>query len=196
MLVLMLVVGLGPAVLGAPRTDKDTLVVAQGFDPRCLSPLFGTAQQDKNVSGQVVERLIQFSPYSLGYLPELAFRWQKTAPDTLRLTLRQGVRFTNGEPFNALSAKYSLDQMLAARSSSGSEVTIWLDRSGAIVRPPSQPDESDAIGGVAGLMAALVLWTVLNGLTRLVLRGFDRHRFRDLDREWEEGAPRWRHHES
>ena len=79
---------------------------------------------------------------------------------------------------------------------SGSEVTIWLDRSGAIVRPPSQPDESDAVGGVAGLMAALILWTVLNGLTRLALRGFDRHRFRDLDREWEEVAPRWRHHES
>jgi len=108
---------LGPATVGgAPRIDKDTLVVAQGFDPRCLSPLFGTAQQDKNVSGQVVERLVQFSPDSLGYLPELAIRWQKVSPDTLRLTLRQGVRFTNGEPFNALSAKYSLDQMIAARS--------------------------------------------------------------------------------
>ncbi|MGQ0549137.1 MAG: ABC transporter substrate-binding protein [Armatimonadota bacterium] len=115
---LVLAVGLGPLAfaLGAPRTEKDTLVVAQGFDPRCLSPLFGTAQQDKNISGQVVERLIQFAPDSLGYLPELAFRWQKVAPDTLRLTLRQGVRFTNGEPFNALSAKYSLDQMLTARS--------------------------------------------------------------------------------
>ena len=115
-LVLMLAFGVVSMALGAPRTEKDTLVVAQGFDPRCLSPLFGTAQQDKNVSGQVVERLIQFAPDSLGYLPELAFRWQKVAPDTLRLTLRQGVRFTNGEPFNALSAKYSLDQMLTARS--------------------------------------------------------------------------------
>ncbi|MGQ0568023.1 MAG: ABC transporter substrate-binding protein [Armatimonadota bacterium] len=113
---LSLVLGFLPAASGAPRTPKDTLVVAQGFDPRCLSPLFGTAQQDKNVSGQVVERLIQFSPDALGYLPELAIRWQKTAPDTLRLTLRRGVRFTNGEEFNANTAKYSLDQMLAARS--------------------------------------------------------------------------------
>lgn len=101
---------------GAPRSPGDTLVVAQGFDPRCLSPLFGTAQQDKNVSGQVVERLVQFSPDSLGFLPELAIRWEKTSPDTLRLHLRRGVRFTNGEEFNAHSAKYSLDQMVASRA--------------------------------------------------------------------------------
>lgn len=114
---LMVALVLAPAaVRGAPRTAKDTLVVAQGFDPRCLSPLFGTAQQDKNVSGQVVERLIQFSPDSLGYLPELAIRWQKIAPDTLRLTLRRGVEFTNGEPFTAASAKYSIDQMVGARA--------------------------------------------------------------------------------
>jgi len=104
------------SLLGAPRTPRDTLVVAQGFDPRCLSPLFGTAQPDKNVSGQVVERLVTFSPDSLGFLPELAIRWEKTAPDTLRVHLRRGVRFTNGEEFNAHSARYSLEQMLQARA--------------------------------------------------------------------------------
>lgn len=111
-----LVLGALPAAVGAPRTPRDTLVVAQGFDPRCLSPLFGTAQQDKNVSGQVVERLVQFSPDALGYLPELATRWEKIGNDTLRVHLRRGVRFTNGEEFNAHSAKYSLDQMLRAGS--------------------------------------------------------------------------------
>jgi peptide/nickel transport system substrate-binding protein len=116
LLAAVLVLGSLPRAAGAPRTPKDTLVVAQGFDPRCLSPLFGTAQQDKNVSGQIVERLVQFSPDALGFLPELAMRWQKTAPDTLRVTLRRGVRFTNGEEFNAHSAKYSLDQMLKAPS--------------------------------------------------------------------------------
>ena len=116
LLALGLVIGLQSRVGSAPRIPKDTLIVAQGFDPRCLSPLFGTAQQDKNVSGQVVERLVQFSPDALGFLPELAIRWQKITPDTLRLTLRRGVRFTNGEEFNANSAKYSLDQMLRVPS--------------------------------------------------------------------------------
>jgi hypothetical protein len=78
----------------------------------------------------------------------------------------------------------------------GSDVTIWLDRSGSIVRPPGQADESGAIGGVAGLTTAMISWMVLSCLTRLVLRGLDRRRARDLDREWEQVAPRWRHHES
>jgi peptide/nickel transport system substrate-binding protein len=99
-------------VYGQGRTPRDTLVVAQGFDPRCLSPLFGTAQQDKNISGQVVERLISFTPDMTGYLPELATRWQRTAPDTIRLHLRRNVRFHNGEPFNADSAKWSIDQLV------------------------------------------------------------------------------------
>jgi peptide/nickel transport system substrate-binding protein len=115
-LVVAMLFGGASLVHSAPRSPVDTLVVAQGFDPRCLSPLFGTAQQDKNVSGQVVERLVQFSPDSLGFLPELAIRWEKTAPDNLRVHLRRGVRFTNGEEFNAQSAKYSLDQMLRAPS--------------------------------------------------------------------------------
>ncbi len=116
LLLVALVLGTAPAARSAPRNPKDTLVVAQGFDPRCLSPLFGTAQPDKNVSGQAVERLVTFSPDSLGFLPELAFKWEKTAPDNLRVHLRRGVRFTNGEEFNANSAKYSLDQMLRAAS--------------------------------------------------------------------------------
>jgi peptide/nickel transport system substrate-binding protein len=110
----LLLSGAQVPVLGASRTPRDTLLVAQGFDPRCLSPLFGTAQPDKNVSGQVVERLVTFSPDSRGFLPELAVRWEKTAPDTLRVHLRRGVRFTNGEEFNAHSARYSLEQMLQA----------------------------------------------------------------------------------
>jgi hypothetical protein len=79
---------------------------------------------------------------------------------------------------------------------SGSEVTIWLDRSGAIVTPPRQPADSEAIGSMAGLAAAMIAWLTLIGLTRLAVGRLDRRRARDLDREWERVAPRWRHHES
>lgn len=85
-------------------------------------------------------------------------------------------------------------EMLGTRS--GSEVTIWLDRSGAIATPPRQPADSEAIGTLAGLTAAMAAWLTLIGLTRLAVVRLDRRRARDLDREWERIAPRWRHHES
>lgn len=78
----------------------------------------------------------------------------------------------------------------------GSEVTIWLDPSGAISAPPRQPGESEAIGAAVGLTAAMVAWLVLIGLTRLAQVWLDRRRSRDLDREWELTDHRWRHHGS
>ncbi len=91
-----------------------TLIVAQGLDPRSLSPLSSTTQQEKNVSNQIVERLINFTLDGTGFIPVLAESWSMVAPDTLQVNLRQGVQFTNGEPFDATAAKYSLDALIAS----------------------------------------------------------------------------------
>src|SRR5690606_8418713 len=88
----------------AQRGDANSITVAQGLDPRSLSPLSSTTQQEKNVSGQIVERLIIYSHDGSGYIPILAREWEMIEPDTLQLRLREGVSFTNGEPFNAEAA--------------------------------------------------------------------------------------------
>lgn len=90
------------------------LIVGIPADPRSLSPLSSTAQAEKNVSNQIVERLVIFTPDGDGVLPVLATSWEMVADDTLQLQLKQGVSFTNGEPFNAASAEYSVNQMIAA----------------------------------------------------------------------------------
>lgn len=91
-----------------------TLIVAQGLDPRSLSPLSSTTQQEKNVSNQIVERLINFTLDGTGFIPVLAESWSMMAPDTLQVRLRQGVEFTNGEPLDATAAKYSVDALIAS----------------------------------------------------------------------------------
>lgn len=96
------------------QSREDTFIVAQGGDPRSLSPFSSTAQQEKNISNQVVERLLNFGYEGEGYIPMLATEWEYLNQDTIRLTLREGVSFTNGEPFNAEAAKWSLDQMMVA----------------------------------------------------------------------------------
>lgn len=109
---LALLAAVGAYALGQSR--QDTFIVAQGGDPRSLSPFSSTAQQEKNISNQVVERLINFGYEGEGYIPMLATDWEYVGGDTIRLTLREGVSFTNGEPFDAEAAKWSLDQMLVA----------------------------------------------------------------------------------
>jgi peptide/nickel transport system substrate-binding protein len=95
-----------------PRNQS--FIVAQGADTRSLSPLSSTNQQEKNISNAVVERLIQWTPDGVDFVGVLATDWEQVADDRLRLTLRQGVSFHNGEPFNAESAAYSIQQMLVA----------------------------------------------------------------------------------
>jgi peptide/nickel transport system substrate-binding protein len=108
------------------QRGPDTFIVAQGLDPRSLSPLSSTAQQEKNVSNQIVERLMIYSHDGSDFIPILATEWEMVAPDTMQLRLREGVSFTNGEPFDAEAAAFSVNQMIQAPAYLG--FTGMLDR--------------------------------------------------------------------
>ncbi|MFG1817688.1 hypothetical protein ACGFIF_28290 [Kribbella sp. NPDC049174] len=73
----------------------------------------------------------------------------------------------------------------------GTELTIWLDRSGAITRAPREPGDSAALGAAAGLTLPMLAWPFLFGLFRLARRPLDRRRTEDWAREWEQVSPRW-----
>ena len=45
-------------------------------------------------------------------VPSLATKWEQTDPTTWKFTLRTDVKFSNGEPFNADSVKFSLERIL------------------------------------------------------------------------------------
>lgn len=74
----------------------------------------------------------------------------------------------------------------------GSPVTVWLDRTGAIVAPPRQPQDSAALGAGAGMLLVMIGWPLLGGVFRLLRVPLDRSRYRAWEREWAETAPRWK----
>ncbi|TCO47135.1 hypothetical protein EV646_106375 [Kribbella antiqua] len=80
-----------------------------------------------------------------------------------------------------------------AGTKQGTELTVWLDSSGAITTSPRRPGDSKAIGGAVGLSVAMLSWLVLAGLARLAAVPLNRRRYDDWAREWELVAPRWRH---
>jgi hypothetical protein len=78
----------------------------------------------------------------------------------------------------------------------GAEVTIWLDRSGAIAPTPRPPGDGAPVGAAVGFTAGTFGLLLVSGLTRLAVASLDRRRARDLELEWEQADDRWRHHQN
>ena len=114
-LVVVLLAG-APAVGRAQPGARDTLTIAQFVDPPNLDP-YNTTAPYISVFAQICEPLIYWDSDASGNavikrLLATDYRW---LDDTrLQFKLRPGVRFSNGEPFNAAAAKFSLEQLFAA----------------------------------------------------------------------------------
>ena len=105
-----------PAQTSRPAAAAPTgkLTVAQPVDPRSLWANSSTAQQEINVSEQITEKLIEFNVDANDFEPRLATEWKQLDDTTLQMKLRPNVKFTNGEDFDAESARASLDAMVKA----------------------------------------------------------------------------------
>jgi hypothetical protein len=75
-------------------------------------------------------------------------------------------------------------------TNAGTELTIWLDRTGARARAPRESDDSAALGVAAGVIMLTLAWPLLWGLFRLARLPLDRRRAQEWAREWEQVSPR------
>ncbi len=117
-LALPLAAALSPsAILAQTGSKKDTLVLAMTLEPPGLDPTAGAASAIAEVvQYNILETLTKIhSNSTIG--PLLAQSWTVT-PDnkTWAFKLRPGVRFHNGEPFNAATVKFSFERAAAADS--------------------------------------------------------------------------------
>ena len=95
-----------PVEAQVPR-DR-TLIVAQGFDPQTLWPNGTTASDNVNAGMPMVEPLLGFDTVTNKPVPHLVERWEMTSPTAIKLSLRKGVTFSNGEAFDAEAVIHSL----------------------------------------------------------------------------------------
>src|SRR6266700_473557 len=90
----------------------DTLRVAIGIDPDTLDPAAQTTTTSAQIVDMMAETLVRVDEKGV-VQPLLATKWDP-APDGLSytFTLRQGIKFQDGTPFNAQAVKFSLDRIL------------------------------------------------------------------------------------
>ena len=98
-------------VLGVPEGQ---VVIAQGGDPSTLDPHMHaenfTFAVVHNVFDHLVRRFVKSG--QLVHEPGLATSWTNVNPTTWEFKLRSGVKFHNGEDFNAEAVKFSIERVL------------------------------------------------------------------------------------
>ncbi len=96
----------GSAGAGAPKQ----LVISLPSDAVTLDPHMHSQAETQTILYHFFDQLVDNTEQ--GPAPSLATAWKQLDPVTWRFTLRKGVSFHNGEPFNARAVKFSFDRLV------------------------------------------------------------------------------------
>src|SRR4029453_328421 len=100
------------------RARTKEVIVGFAAEPRSLLPNTIVDWTTNNQLEHMYDRLVDRDAKGYKPSPMLATGWKMVNDTTWEFTLRQGVKFQNGEPFNAASLKAPMDYALDPASKS------------------------------------------------------------------------------
>lgn len=115
------------------QTERDkTLIVAFSRDATTLDPAVYYDFEGQMVMDAVYEQMVTYKLDDAGnptIVPKLAERWE-VSPDSKEYTfhLRKGVKFHDGEPYNAEAQKLAYDRMVAINGGPAFMVSAYVDK--------------------------------------------------------------------
>lgn len=95
----------------APSTAKKTLVVGAATDIRGWDIHNHNNVHTEAVHQHVFDYLVYYNFDTASFDPGLATEWKLVEPTVWEFKLREGVKFSNGEPFDATDVKYTLERV-------------------------------------------------------------------------------------
>lgn len=102
------------SLLGIPGAAQSlgTLTVGLAVEPASLDRNFAESAPGFSIYPTIFEYLVKVEPKSGRLEPMLATSWRVVSPTTWEFVLRRGVRFHNGEVFDADSVKMTVETVL------------------------------------------------------------------------------------
>ena len=111
----------GVALSLSPAARAAELDIGRAASVAAMDP--GFLREPATVVDNIFDTLVMRDP-AMQLVPGLALSWHAVDDTTWEFKLRPGVRFTNGEPFDAAAVKFTLDRVLdpAAKSPTASYI--------------------------------------------------------------------------
>lgn len=110
---------LSATAFAAPAAAEGRLTISSPQDPGSWDPIDTFLVNWASVATNVFEGLTYRGP-DMKLVPGLAEAWEELDDGKrIRFTLRQGVTFQNGEPFNADAVKFTFDRLLGEEGGKG-----------------------------------------------------------------------------
>ncbi|MGG5261046.1 ABC transporter substrate-binding protein [Phycicoccus avicenniae] len=133
---------------------KDTVTFGAAGAPDVFDPLYATDGETFRITRQIHSGLLGIKPGTADIQPELAESWTPSE-DGLAWTfkLRQGVKFSDGEAFNAEAVCYNMDRMFTQKGAGQTAAEYWTyffgsfsdDPSGSLFKSCEAKDEGTAV---------------------------------------------------
>jgi peptide/nickel transport system substrate-binding protein len=133
---------------------KDTFTFGAAGAPKLFDPFFATDGETFRVTRQIHEGLLGVKAGTADVQPELAESWTPS-DDGLSWTfkLRQGVKFSDGTPFNAEAVCYNMQRMFEQKGAGQTAAEYWTYFFGSFSDKPADSlyksceakDESTAV---------------------------------------------------
>lgn len=107
--------------LAGASLAKDTLIVADQYDPTTLDPIGHNDYPTSRACSHIYDTLVFLNPDGT-LRPGLAESWEFITDKDYKMTLRKGVKFHNGEEMTAADVKFSLER---ANTPAGSHIHTY-----------------------------------------------------------------------
>ncbi len=108
-----LALGVSSLAPAMAQTPPGVLIVGQVAEPQALDPAAVTAVNDFRILRNVYDGLVRYASGTLEVEPALATDWEISEDGTVyTFTLREGVTFHDGSPFDAEAVVFNFERML------------------------------------------------------------------------------------
>jgi len=117
-----------PTAAWAGKKD-DTLRMAYDQAPESLDPYYNNVRIGIIITANVWDTLLYRDPVTNQYVGQLAKSWRWVDERTMEFELREGVRFHNGEEFDADAVVYTLSFVADPKNQAVTQQNVrWIDR--------------------------------------------------------------------